>query len=75
MTVELPLATMSVEDKLRTLEILWNDLRANEENIPTPQWHRDLLDERSRLVREGKAGFSDWDTAKARISSRARGEN
>ncbi|MGA2245253.1 MAG: addiction module protein [Verrucomicrobiota bacterium] len=75
MTVELPLAAMSAEEKLRTLEILWNDLRANEENIPVPQWHRDLLDERSRMVCEGKATFSDWETAKVRISARARGEN
>jgi hypothetical protein len=75
MAVELPLATMSVEEKLHTLEVLWNDLRSREENIPVPQWHRDLLDERTRLVRDGKASFSNWDTAKDRISARARGEN
>ena len=66
MTVELPLAAMTVEEKLHTLEVLWNDLRRNEENIPVPQWHRDLLDERARLIREGKAGFSDWENAKQR---------
>lgn len=75
MTVELPLAEMSVEEKLRTLEVLWNDLRRNEEDIPMPQWHRDLLDERTRLTCEGKIKFSNWETAKKRISARARGEN
>jgi hypothetical protein len=71
MIVELPLAEMTVEEKLRTLEILWNDLRRDEQSIPVPQWHKALLDERERLVREGKAHFEDWETAKTRISKRA----
>jgi len=72
MMVELPLARMTVEEKLQTLELLWSDLRHNEAQIPVPQWHKDLLDERERLVREGKAHFSDWETAKGRIARRAR---
>lgn len=75
MTVELPLAQMSVEEKLQTLEVLWNDLRRNEKNIPVPQWHRDLLDKRAHLVHEGKAKYSNWEAAKKRISAKARGEN
>lgn len=66
---------MSVEEKLHTLEVLWNDLRRKEEDIPVPQWHRDLLEERSRLVREGRAKFIDWETAKKRILAQTRGEN
>ena len=66
---------MSVEEKLRTLEVLWNDLCSNEDNIPIPQWHQDLLDERTRLADEGKAKFSPWEMAKKRISAQARGEN
>ena len=30
------------------------------------------LDERERLVRDGNAHFDDWETAKTRISKRAR---
>jgi hypothetical protein len=75
MIVELPLAEMSVEEKLRTLEVLWADLCRNEKNIPIPQWHRDLLDERARMADEGKAKFSPWETAKQRISAQALGEN
>jgi hypothetical protein len=75
MIVDLPLAEMSVEEKLRTLEVIWNDLCRNEEDLPVPQWHRDLLDERARLVAESKAKFSSWESAKERINSRAHGEN
>jgi len=72
MTVELPLAQMTVEEKLHTLEILWNDLCRNEQNVPVPQWHKDLLIERERLVREGQAHFDDWETAKQRLAERSR---
>jgi Putative addiction module component len=72
MTVELPLDQMTVEEKLHTMETLWSDLCRGEQNIPVPQWHKDLLAERERLVREGKAHFTDWETAKKNISKMAR---
>ena len=72
MTVELPVEQMSVEEKLRVMEILWENLRRDEKNIPVPQWHRDLLDERERLIREGNAHFEDWEAAKERIAKKVR---
>lgn len=63
---------MSVEEKLRVMELLWENLRRDETNIPIPQWHKDLLGERERLVREGKAHFDDWENAKKRIVNRVR---
>lgn len=68
MNPALPLATMSVEEKLRVMEELWDDLRRDEANVPTPHWHKELLDERERLVKEGKARFSDWESVKRRIN-------
>jgi len=61
---------MSLEEKLRAMEELWDDLCRREDAIPVPQWHKDLLDERERLIQEGKATFVDWETAKKRISER-----
>lgn len=72
MTLDIPVDQMSVEEKLEALETIWENLRRNENNIPAPQWHKDLLDQRERLVREGGAKFGDWEAAKARISKRAR---
>ena len=59
---------MSLEDKLRAMEALWDDLCKREEDVPVPQWHKDLLDERERLIEQGKAGFLDWETARHTIS-------
>ena len=61
---------MTLEEKLRTMELLWEDLCRREESIPVPQWQKDLLDERERLVAQGKALFMDWETAKKRIAER-----
>jgi hypothetical protein len=42
---------MTLEEKLLAMESLWDDLCRREANIPMPQWHKDVLDERERLVR------------------------
>ena len=59
---------MTLEEKLLAMEALWDDLCRREAGVPMLQWHQDLLDERERLVREGKAQFADWETAKRRIT-------
>ena len=50
------------------MEELWSDLCYNQNQIPVPQWHKDLLDRREKLIKEGKATFVDWETAKKRIA-------
>ena len=70
MPVELQLEQMTLQEKLRAMEALWDDLRRHEEAVPVPQWQRDTLDERERLVAQGKARFLQWEAAKKRISER-----
>ena len=66
----LPLEQMTVKEKLQVMEELWRDLCCNQNQIPVPQWHKDILDRREKLVKEGKATFVDWETAKKRIADR-----
>lgn len=61
---------MTLEEKLRVMEALWDDLCQHEEDVPVPLWHKELLEERERMVEEGKAQFLDWETAKRRIDER-----
>ncbi|HEX4349364.1 MAG TPA: addiction module protein [Verrucomicrobiae bacterium] len=72
MTVEIPVKQMSVEEKLRAMELLWENLQQDERDVPVPQWHRDLLEEREKLVAQGKAHFEDLETAKAWIANKIR---
>jgi hypothetical protein len=66
----LPLEEMTVTEKLQVMEELWSDLCCNQDQIPVPQWHKDILDKREELVKQGKATFVDWKTAKKRIANR-----
>ena len=68
MSTQFQIDQMTIAEKLRFMEELWDDLRARAENVPVPQWHKDLLDERERLIETGEAKFSDWETAKQRIT-------
>ncbi|SPE51045.1 conserved hypothetical protein [Verrucomicrobia bacterium] len=61
---------MTLEEKLRTMEALWDNLCRREEDVPVPQWHKDVLDERQRAIAQGKTKFVDWETAKKQISEK-----
>ena len=58
---------MTIEEKLQAMEALWEDLCRHERAIPVQQWQKRILDERERLVEEGKANFIDWEQAKKDI--------
>ena len=58
---------MPLREKLLVLEAIWDDISREEENLEVPQWHKDILDERERMVADGKAQFIDWDAAKKQI--------
>jgi putative addiction module component (TIGR02574 family) len=62
---QLPLA-----EKLQIMEAIWEDLRARAEQVPVPQWHRDLLDERRKAVKDGREELLDWDSVKNALPSR-----
>ena len=68
MSTELPIDQMTLADKLRMMEELWDDLRTRADGVPVPQWHKDLLDERGQLIESGEAQFDDWDAARKRIT-------
>ncbi len=70
MTNELLIDQMTLEEKLQTMEILWDDLCRRERDMPMPLWQKNLLDEREILVDQGKARFMDWEAAKKHISTR-----
>ena len=55
-------------EKLLVMEAIWDDISREEEDLEMPQWHKELLDERERLLAEGKAQFVDWEEAKQQIN-------
>ncbi len=71
-TVTLPLSRMSVAQKLGTMERIWDSLARDEEQLPVPAWHLELLEARQQAVAQGKAHFSEWAQAKEEIRRRVR---
>jgi predicted solute-binding protein len=67
MSTQLHIEQMTVAEKLRIMDELWKDWRSRADGLPMPQWHKDLLNERERLIESGEAQFDDWDAAKERL--------
>lgn len=67
MDVTLPLDQMTVAEKLRVLETVWDDLCRNQANVPSPNWHGDVLAVRERRLATGSERTANWEEAKRRI--------
>ena len=63
MSIELHLDQMTIADKLEMMETIWADLSSRPEELPSPDWHEFVLQERKQLADEGKLKFLNWDTA------------
>jgi putative addiction module component (TIGR02574 family) len=68
MVTPLAIDQMTIEEKLQTMEALWNDLCQHEETVPVHDWQKDILDERKLLVEKGRSKFVDWEEAKQLIN-------
>jgi len=66
----LSLSEYSLTQKLLLMERLWTDLAGSEETLPSPGWHRSVLQEREKAFRAGKIKASSWEQAKKRIRKR-----
>ena len=73
MTMDFPLAQMSVADKLQAMELLWTDLSKDPAQLVSPAWHGDLLRSRREQVLQGKASFLSWDAAIGELRAELRG--
>ena len=66
----LPLDRMTVEEKLRVMEVLWADLSRKADAFESPAWHAEVLRERDQRVSEGKETYLNWEDAKRELRDR-----
>lgn len=52
------------------MERLWGDLCRRPNDVVSPDWHGDILDDRRAAVREGRTAFVEWVDAKKRLRER-----
>ena len=60
----LNLKEMTIDEKLKAMEMLWDDICRNSPDFSSPDWHREILEERQRKLKNGSDKFKDWDQAK-----------
>jgi len=65
--VDLPLAKLTLAQKLDLIETLWDDIIKDEKALESPSWHEEILRDRQKALEAGKASVRDWDEAKKRI--------
>jgi len=55
---------MSISERLRTMEAIWDSLLYDNAEIPSPEWHKNVLAERKKTIDEGSARFLSIDEVK-----------
>ena len=65
----LPLNKMTINEKLVAINQIWDDLLRNPDEVPSPEWHKEVLAARAERVRTGQAHFKDLQTVKSELQS------
>lgn len=58
---------MGVEERLQTMELLWDSLTRNPDVVPSPDWHGEILAERFAKIERGEGEFLTLAETKARL--------
>ena len=63
------LERMSVTERLQVMDQLWDSLNRCDDEIPSPDWHQDILSERKARAQRGEAKFLTLDQLRSRLRS------
>lgn len=61
---------LSKEEKLRVMEAIWEDLSKDDDQIESPDWHLQTLQETDQRLRSGQENIVDWHDAKKELRKR-----
>ena len=67
MQLNLPLSKMTRVEKLVAIDQIWENLMNNPDEIPSPEWHKDVLAAREKRVKNGEAKFKEWEKSKSSL--------
>jgi len=70
MSNAIEIANLSREEKLRIMEAIWEDLSKDQEQVESPGWHREALEETDRRRQSGEEAVVDWPEAKRELRKR-----
>lgn len=63
---------MSLDERLQTMELLWASLARTPDEVPSPDWHGDVLAKRMAKIDRGEAEFLTIPELKERLQKPTR---
>jgi putative addiction module component (TIGR02574 family) len=61
---------MSLTERLKALELLWDSIASTPDQVESPTWHKAILSERLKKVDSGKSKFLTLHELKDRLSKK-----
>jgi putative addiction module component (TIGR02574 family) len=58
---------MSIAERLQTIEEIWDSLYRHGDDVPSPDWHGDVLADRKARAQRGEAKFLTLDELRSRM--------
>ena len=55
--IAIEIKKMSTIERLQIMETLWDSFQEEESKIESPEWHRDILEERKNKIETGDVEF------------------
>ncbi len=62
--IQLNLDEMTVSEKLTAINRIWDNILQHPDEIPLPEWHKEILASRSARVNEGLGQFKNLSSVK-----------
>ncbi len=60
------ISKMSIQEHLQIMEVLWESLTHETVAIKSPEWHEEILIERTEKIKNGNANFISLDELKSK---------
>lgn len=58
---------MPIRERIILMEEIWETLNENDTSLESPEWHRDVLEERRQRLETGEAKLITLDELKKRV--------
>ena len=71
MIKEEDIKSMSVSERLKAIELIWESLSTSPEYIQSPDWHHEILRSREEKVSSGNATFLNMDEVRQRLKKKS----
>jgi putative addiction module component (TIGR02574 family) len=67
MLTQAEIEKMTVPQRMEAIDRLWASIVESGEDIPSPDWHREILEERMQEIKSGKAEWMTLEELRAAL--------